>query len=224
MPLTNLLVSLTPGTYLISDNQTVPKGMTLHFQDGAILSIANGKILTVNGVIQAPECAIFAGLGRVLFGSSVAGLPNLVNARWWGAAGDGMADDTVALAAAFLATSGTASRVLLAPGTYQPYGWASSGSVVRGTVINGTAYAVPALPEFEAVCNYSGACTITLPAVPVNGQKVTVIDAYGSAGAIPITINGNGVLIRGAATLAMGEAYGSVLLTYDSVIGQWYAV
>ena len=57
------------NTYTItSDDITVPSNITLSFAPGAVISIASGKTLTVNGQISAGCNQIFTGDGDVVFG------------------------------------------------------------------------------------------------------------------------------------------------------------
>ncbi len=84
-----------PGstTYPISSDLTIPAGVALRFQNGAVLSVAEKKTLTINGEIEAGARPIFVGKGRI------AGEPNIraVLPQWFGARADGKADDTEAL-------------------------------------------------------------------------------------------------------------------------------
>lgn len=61
----------------------------------------------------------------------------------------------------------------------------------------------------------TAAFTVTLPALPFDGQKHTIIDAVGGAGAANITVAGNGANIDGAATYVMGTNWDNFTFTYN---------
>lgn len=67
-----------------------------------------------------------------------------------------------------------------------------------------------------------GAATILAPPVATDGSTFAVEDADGSAVANPITINGNGNTIDGAATFVMNTANGSVSFAFDGT--EWKQV
>jgi hypothetical protein len=92
---------LAPGTWTISNNLTMPANINLKPEFGAILSIATGKTLTVNGGFQCGpwQCFILNGAGEVEFG---AGALKEVLPEWWGITGIG---DQVAINAALRAHS-----------------------------------------------------------------------------------------------------------------------
>lgn len=55
-------IKATPGTYLIDTDTTVPAGVTVEFDEGAVFEIGTGVTLTWNGGIKAgPYQRIFAG-------------------------------------------------------------------------------------------------------------------------------------------------------------------
>jgi hypothetical protein len=113
---TPTILRVPAGTYSIAANLTVPANITLKAQRGAILSIATGVTLTINGGLDAGLYQVFSwtGTGKVVFGS---GAVTKVYPEWWGARGDNATDNTAALQAA--ATACGATQVLqLSPGTY----------------------------------------------------------------------------------------------------------
>lgn len=81
------------GTYRIGTNLTFPRTVRLLFDQGAMLAPASGVALTVDASIEAGMTQIFAGEGSMAgsFGASD------LYPQWWGAKGDGSADDTTAL-------------------------------------------------------------------------------------------------------------------------------
>ena len=96
------VLHIPPGTWPIASDLTIPANITLKLPRGAILNIANGKTLTLNGGVDAGLYQIFswAGTGKVVFGM---GSVDRIIPQWWGAKGDNSSDDTVAIEAAWKA-------------------------------------------------------------------------------------------------------------------------
>lgn len=69
-------IEVTPsaGTLSVPSSATIPAGVALRMDQGAILSIANGATLTIGGPLQAPAGRIFAytGTGSVSLGDQAA--------------------------------------------------------------------------------------------------------------------------------------------------------
>lgn len=65
----------------------------------------------------------------------------------------------------------------------------------------------------------TGAITVRAPAAPVAKQAFAVFDQDGNAAAQPVTINGNGNTIDGAATTSLLSPSGAVVFTFDGE--QW---
>jgi hypothetical protein len=101
-------VLIPAGTYLIDQDVTCTAPLVFA---GGKFSIASGKTLTINGPVQAPIKQIFSGSGTVVFGSGAVGA---AYPQWWGAKGDGVANDT----AAFQAAVNAASKVSLSKGAF----------------------------------------------------------------------------------------------------------
>lgn len=86
----------------ISDNATVPSGMTLEILPGSVMrSVYSGKHLTISGPLVAPnDRQIFddntTGHDWVKFSKTVE-----VQGKWWGSTNDGVASDTNAVLAAY---------------------------------------------------------------------------------------------------------------------------
>jgi polygalacturonase len=95
-------LAFPPGAYLISEDLTL--GYPVRLFPGASLRPDFGVTLTLSGV-EAPLQRVFAGAGTVAFAP---GRVAEVYPQWWGAAGDGAADDAAAIstAAGVLAASG----------------------------------------------------------------------------------------------------------------------
>ena len=93
---------LSPGNWVIPENLVFPKNITLKFERGAMFSLGRGVKVTINGEIEAGFYQIFSGPGRV-DGNIMA---RFIYPQWWGAQGDGVADDYEAIAAAAQAARG----------------------------------------------------------------------------------------------------------------------
>jgi len=110
----NRTVIIQPGTFRITSNITVNSNVTLYFQNGAKL-LPDFVTITINGPIIAGLYQIFTGSGDIRLNSFAA---NMVVPQWFGAVGDGVAIDTVALRkwAASIQTGG--GDLFLPEGTY----------------------------------------------------------------------------------------------------------
>jgi len=99
------VLHIPPGSWAIAADLTIPANITLKLPRGAILNIAAGKTLTINGGVEAGLYQIFSwtGAGKVVLGN---GAVREVYPEWWGAKGDGATDCTSAIAAATNATQG----------------------------------------------------------------------------------------------------------------------
>ena len=84
-------------TYTFSTSETIPSNINVIIEKGAILSIATAQTLTINGPFDAGLYQKFSGNGSVVFGAESI---EKVYSQWWGAVGNGTADDTVAIQAA----------------------------------------------------------------------------------------------------------------------------
>ena len=111
------VLSIPAGNWPITADLTVPANLTLKFAHGAVLTIATGKTLTINGSLEAGLYQIFSGAGT----GKVSGLKT-VYPEWFGAIGNGSTDDTVALN--LTATACASGGVIhLSPATYKTTGW-----------------------------------------------------------------------------------------------------
>lgn len=105
------LVIVNNFKYVIGTNLTIPVGIILRVEPGALLEIASGITLTTNG-IEAKRHQIFSGSGTV---SMVAGTQDSVMPEWWGGKPDnGTTDNQLPLERAIA----TSLPIDLAAGTY----------------------------------------------------------------------------------------------------------
>lgn len=101
-----------PGIYATYESLTVPAGVAVHFGVGAVIEPKNGVTVTILGPVLALDNQIFSptnGSVTCQYG---------VNARWWGALGDGQNDDTLAIQAAIDCIPLSGGVVRLPAGTY----------------------------------------------------------------------------------------------------------
>ena len=86
----------TSTTWALTADQAIPANVSLKVSRGAVLTVATGKTLTINGPLEAELYQIFSctGTGKVVFGthSIKEALP-----EWWGATANGSTDDYSAL-------------------------------------------------------------------------------------------------------------------------------
>ena len=102
------------GTETVETNLTVPSNACLTFAMGGTIELAEGASVEILGPIQAPLTRIFGGKGRVVFGR---GSALEVYPQWWGAKGDGRADDTAAIQSA-MDSRPTGGTIRFPSGTY----------------------------------------------------------------------------------------------------------
>lgn len=81
------------GTCKISSSITIPSNVKLVFLKGGMLSPDSTKVITINGSIEAGLYQIFTGSG------SITGSPKVkeIYPEWFGAVGDGVTNDTLAI-------------------------------------------------------------------------------------------------------------------------------
>lgn len=113
----NAYVTLSAGTWIVDDDETIPSNITLDTPRGATINVASGETLTFSrpGQLLAGRYTVFTGSGTVV------GLTTQYP-EWHGAAGDGSTDDSSAFNAMDFtgSTSSLQYKVELAPGaTYQ---------------------------------------------------------------------------------------------------------
>jgi hypothetical protein len=108
---------LTPGTWAIGANLTIPANVTLVRARGAILSVSTGVTVTLNGDQEGPmsQWLTLAGTGTIVFGLRI---PDLY-AEWFGASADGTTNCTVALNTAASLAANQKKILRLLAGTYK---------------------------------------------------------------------------------------------------------
>jgi len=112
----NNILFVPKGTYKLTDNVTVDSTVTIKFSNAAKISIATAKTFTINGKLEAGLSQIFSGAGTVVIAKG--GVEKIVP-QWWGAVGDGTADDTVAIQSALTCAGLKTKHVYLPPGIYK---------------------------------------------------------------------------------------------------------
>jgi hypothetical protein len=106
---------LSSGTWVVQDDLKIPGTIHLKLGNGAAISVASGKTLTLHGLLSAPAERIFIGTGNVVFDSNSR---QRVFPQWWGAKGDGIAEDTGAIQKAVNSFSPKGGEVYISEGTY----------------------------------------------------------------------------------------------------------
>jgi polygalacturonase len=90
------------GTHTLnaSTDRTLKAGLNLMVLKGGVIAVPTARTFTLAGDFEAGLSQTFSctGTGKVVFGKPVTSFP-----EWWGAAGDGTTDDSVAVRAAVTA-------------------------------------------------------------------------------------------------------------------------
>ncbi len=134
----------------VTRDLTVPHNVVLRFENSGALQVEEGRTLRISGSLDAPMQQIFQGPGKIVFGP---GRIKQVHPQWWGARGDGEADDTSAIQSAIDSLPG-GGVLFFAAGVY-----GNTGVTPRSNVtFKGTGAAASAL----LFTPKQGAC-ITLP-------------------------------------------------------------
>lgn len=111
----NVHIIWTSGQYTFSANTTFPKNITNELKNGAQWHAPTGVTITVSGPFDAPQTTVltWAGTGKFVFNNT----PSL-NIKWWGAVGDGVADDTAEIQANFIAAQTVGVESFIPFGNY----------------------------------------------------------------------------------------------------------
>jgi len=153
----SVILRAPAGTHAVSADLTIPANITLKVERGATLAIADGKTLTIIGGLEAGLYQVFSwtGSGKVVFGSYGGKTPELYP-QWWGSAGDGSTDDTVAMKAAIIAAQDHVLRI--PPGRYKLNGGCNLLDGVTGqvTIIGSTKvdWGTPTIFYIKTVSGY----------------------------------------------------------------------
>ena len=91
-------IVLLPGTYTIDADYTLPNTVSVQVYYGANMSVAAGINLLLSGKLYAGKWSVFTGPGAVRVAWVAYSQP--LSPYWFGAAGDGVADDTAAVQSA----------------------------------------------------------------------------------------------------------------------------
>lgn len=126
-------IGSTPATLFIntaqtvSTNLTIPSTLAIKMAKPGIITVNAGITLTINGPFEADLYQVFAGTGAVAFNRNSV---QEVYPQWWGAVGDGTADDTAELQAALASYT----NVKIPKGTYYITGALSpiANQTIRG--------------------------------------------------------------------------------------------
>jgi hypothetical protein len=111
-------VVFTAGTWNVNTSFTIPNTKRIRFMPGAILKIATGVTVTINGDIDAPNLRIFnvdTGTSSVIFGSR--NRAREIPAIWFGITPDNGGVDTTRMTK-WLASSTGKTLFTMTPGVY----------------------------------------------------------------------------------------------------------
>jgi hypothetical protein len=113
---TSCTLRLPTGTHAVAADLVVNSNILLKPDKGALITVATTKTLTINGPLDAGIYQVFSLTGT----GAVAGLKT-VYPEWFGAVGNGSADDSAALTAS-VAACVTDGSIRLSKGTYKTTG------------------------------------------------------------------------------------------------------
>ncbi|MBM4286068.1 MAG: hypothetical protein FJ128_12625, partial [Deltaproteobacteria bacterium] len=166
-----VILRVPAGTATISTDLTVPANITLQLQRGAVLSVADGKTLTINGEIRAGAYQIFAWTGAGAIRLSNALKEVLVD--WFIPAG--ATDHT-----AYIKKAVDSGNHLVGSGVYAR----------PPVVLTRESYVIANLNFDMGATGLPNYCGLTLSGKPGGGNN----------GSVKLTVNGandNGILITG---------------------------
>src|SRR3990167_7073917 len=207
---TVLIPSNVSGSCVIGTNITFDSDVTLAFEGGGRLSISTGVTVTINGGFEAPVSQVIAGAGLIVFG--VASRVVNVYPHWWGALGNGSADDTAEFQSAMTAISG-ADKVFRIPcGVYVVSGVTTAATE---TTILGDGYCsrisyVTAGADISNILHINQGQRITINGLVLDGNRD--VNASPALNGINV-VGGDAIMIRniwceqmpGAASTSYGD-------------------
>lgn len=109
----------TTTTWTLADDLTIPSNITLKVSPGALLDVATGKTLTINGpiIFDASKKFTWSGTGKVVFGTGT--VPYLYP-DWWGFSTSASAATNAAAMTTILSgfSGDQYPEILILPGSY----------------------------------------------------------------------------------------------------------
>jgi hypothetical protein len=109
--------ALVIDSAISTDTATVPKTLILIRRGAGRILVNSGQVLTIAGPMIADDTLLFGGTGTVRCASDCLASP--VTYRQFGARGDGVSDDKVAIGTAYRFFTGSGGRMYMAPGFYR---------------------------------------------------------------------------------------------------------
>lgn len=109
------ILKLSEGKWLISSDIEIPANIKLNLEKGATIDVTEGKVLTIHGLIEATVTHVFTGAGEIVFDTDYL---QTVYPQWWGAKGDGLTEDTVAVQTAINSFTGKGGEIIFPDGIY----------------------------------------------------------------------------------------------------------
>jgi len=146
----------SPSSYPVTDNLTIPANIELWVPKGAYISVAAGKVLTINGSISAGAYQIFTGAGSVVFGTTT----TQSSPEWWY---DGGGDWAAALNAAVASLSAGTVRLDAATTISTPILGKSNVNLI------GTGSVAPTTQAIASLLNINGKSNIRVSGVTFAG-------------------------------------------------------
>lgn len=189
-------IGSTPATLIITsvafpalNNVTVPATLTLEFMNSGSVTIASGKLVTINSAFSALLKPVFTGSGKVLF---TAGTVEYVAPEWFGAKSDGTSASATAIAIqkAFDSLPGTPSDMsltTLAPGGTVQFA-AGTYAVDAELIINKANSRIIGQGSFNTIIKYTGNTNITnvIKVFEVNHGEVSSMRIDGNASSVSV--------------------------------------
>jgi hypothetical protein len=113
-------ITLSPGNHTVQNSLIIPSNIILNFEPGATIQLLSSTVVTINADIEGYQHSIFSGDGQVI----IVNVMQRILPQWWGAKGDGITDDSVAIYNALRAVpndgevEGTGGTVYFKAGNY----------------------------------------------------------------------------------------------------------
>ena len=161
---------LSPGTWTIDDDLTIPANVSLCLPPGALLTVSSAKTLTVNGSIATGWYQVFSGDGSIVFGD---GSIPCIFPEWWGI--DGTADE-VEIAKAVAAATNVKTVQLLDTTYYldDKIDVDVSNILLRGSAMHQTVLSAISsckAAASEGLIDIGAVSKITVEQMTINGNK-----------------------------------------------------